>query len=185
MKSTALLIAEHRLIERALLDMRQRLEAYDKKNSSSLGLDKLIDFLGSYADLCHHGKEENILFLECELKNLSADLKTLMEELRLEHIGFRKMREKMCCYNSEFVEGNYSSRGSLNELIENFYLAFKNHTAKEESVFFPQVMKLFNSNEEKEIFDKFSDFDSAVMHERYRQLVGELGRTGKAKGCLD
>lgn len=63
MTPTELLKAEHRRIEAAL----DRLERLADQGSLTGALDwpaarEVVDFLQAFADRCHHGKEEGILF---------------------------------------------------------------------------------------------------------------------------
>ncbi len=168
------LIKEHKLIERALLEMCTKANQAKNNVLSLEDLSQLIDFLCCYVDLAHHGKEERILFAECELKNLSSDLENLMEELKLEHIGFRKMQERMCYFSKESKQVDPSGSFELNSLIQDYHSLLKLHESKEESVFFPKSIQLFSESERNKMLERFSDFDQAVMHEKYRRLVGKL-----------
>ncbi|MEW6008519.1 MAG: hemerythrin domain-containing protein [Candidatus Omnitrophota bacterium] len=174
MKPIELLMIEHRLIERAVEQIR--IKAKDCKVDSFCFVEftQLIDFLSSYSDLCHHGKEEKILFIECESKGLTVALNNLMEQLKLDHVKFRKMQEKMSILNEEFTKGNFSNLPKLNPLIEDFYSALNKHVHEEDSTFFPQSMKYFSSKEQEAMLKKFREFDQAIMHEKYRQLITEL-----------
>ena len=68
------LMIEHRLIERMIHLIQQELEriqanvAVDPEFAfvDSVFIDTAVDFLRTYADRCHHGKEEDILFPELE-----------------------------------------------------------------------------------------------------------------------
>ncbi|MBU2541614.1 MAG: hemerythrin domain-containing protein [Candidatus Omnitrophica bacterium] len=168
------LVIEHKLIERAGVQMLNKSKDWRGDKSCLQDLSQFIDFLCSYADLGHHGKEERILFAECELKNLSVDLKNLMEELKLEHVGFRKMQEKMCYFYQQFKQGDFADSYELDSLIQDYHSLLKLHEGKEESVFFPKSIKLFSESEQKIILERFSDFDQAILHEKYRQLVSDL-----------
>jgi hemerythrin-like domain-containing protein len=74
-----LLMREHRLIGRMVLLVKKELQ----RSKKSLKIDTefiriSIDFFKTYADMTHHGKEEEILFKALEEKNLSEDhIKTL------------------------------------------------------------------------------------------------------------
>lgn len=180
MKPIGLLMMEHRLIDRAVEQIRNKAKDCKLDSSCVSDLNQLIDFLSSYSDLCHHGKEEKILFAECEYKHMPQDLRHMMEELKLEHVMFRKMREKMNVFNSEFGKGNFSNIARLNELITDFCAILKKHIDKEDSIFFPQSMKFFSEAEQEEMLKKFRDFDQGVMHEKYRKLISEFEGKGKA-----
>lgn len=53
-------------------------------------LDDTVDFMRTYADICHHGKEEYILFKDLDMKPLSHELRKTMDELEQEHVFARK-----------------------------------------------------------------------------------------------
>lgn len=178
MEAITLLMIEHRLIERAVEQIRIKAKDCKANSFCFVEFSQLIDFLSSYSDLCHHGKEEKILFAECKSKGLTLDLSNLMEQLKLDHVKFRKMREKMSLLNQEFTVGNYNNLAKLNPLIEDFCSALKKHEQSEDSTFFPQSMKYFSAKEQEDMLKKFREFDQAVMHEKYKRLISELeGKT--------
>ena len=85
------LMIEHRLIERMVKLMETALREMDEKKTLNIGfLDEAIDFVRTYADRCHHGKEEDILFRDLGRKPLSSEHKRGMDELVQEHIWARK-----------------------------------------------------------------------------------------------
>ncbi|MFC1546440.1 hemerythrin domain-containing protein, partial [bacterium] len=76
------LINEHRLIERMIKLMSKKLNEIKEKNVVDVTfIDTAVDFIRTYADKCHHGKEEDILFRELAKKDLSIDHKKFMDEL--------------------------------------------------------------------------------------------------------
>jgi hemerythrin-like domain-containing protein len=57
------LMKEHRLIERLIISMEKELGRMKRdKTADVVYIDKAVDFIRVYADRCHHGKEEEILF---------------------------------------------------------------------------------------------------------------------------
>jgi len=80
------LMIEHRLIERMIEVMRRQLRLWEggrKANPSFI--ETAVDFIKTYADRCHHGKEEDILFRDLSKKPISGDPWRIMEELMEEH----------------------------------------------------------------------------------------------------
>jgi hemerythrin-like domain-containing protein len=53
-------------------------------------LDSAVDFIRTYADRTHHGKEEDILFRDLAKKDLSAQDQSVMQELINEHTYARQ-----------------------------------------------------------------------------------------------
>ena len=61
MQARGPLMIEHRLIERMLTIIQDTLSLSEKtKIIDPLFVDKAVDFILTYADYTHHGKEENI-----------------------------------------------------------------------------------------------------------------------------
>ena len=57
------LVHEHSLILQALSAIEERLSALEKGSAPDRAFfEKAVEFLRNFADRCHHGKEENILF---------------------------------------------------------------------------------------------------------------------------
>ena len=57
------LMIEHRLIEKMIKVMQQKVEAWKQEERINPEfIDVAVDFIRTYADKCHHGKEEDILF---------------------------------------------------------------------------------------------------------------------------
>ena len=57
------LMIEHRLIERMIKILDRSLRKMEREKELDLNfIDTLVDFIRTYADRCHHGKEEDILF---------------------------------------------------------------------------------------------------------------------------
>ncbi|MFA5499890.1 MAG: cation-binding protein, partial [Candidatus Omnitrophota bacterium] len=70
------LMIEHRLIERMIRVIKVKIQRFQARKEVSIAFtDKAVDFIRMYADKCHHGKEENILFRDLAKKKLQADHK--------------------------------------------------------------------------------------------------------------
>ena len=53
-------------------------------------IETAVDFIRTYAYLCHHGKEEDILFRDLAGKRLSDEHRKTMDELIAEHVVARQ-----------------------------------------------------------------------------------------------
>jgi hemerythrin-like domain-containing protein len=86
MQPIAPLMIEHRLIERMIELIRRQIRAMEESNRANDGfIESAIDFIRVYADRTHHGKEEGILFRECERKEMAAGDAKIKKELMEEH----------------------------------------------------------------------------------------------------
>ena len=85
------LIIEHRLIERMIGFMKKHVASFhNKREVNPEFLETAVDFTRTYADSCHHGKEEDILLTELSKKKRKNVHKGIMEELVEEHRWGRK-----------------------------------------------------------------------------------------------
>ena len=86
MQARGPLMIEHRLIERMLVIIQERLGEVEKTRKIDASfVDTAVDFVRSYADRTHHGKEEDMLFpdmLLFEEKNPQAKMKIFKKEFK-------------------------------------------------------------------------------------------------------
>ena len=108
------LMWEHRTIERAVAVMEEALVRMRRTGVVEARLlDLGIDFIRTYADRTHHGKEEDILFRELARKPLETDLRAIMDELVAEHVHgralTRRVAEGLERYRSDAAGGRSGS----------------------------------------------------------------------------
>jgi rubredoxin/hemerythrin-like domain-containing protein len=163
---------EHRLIEQFVSGAQLEL-AREKaqKTVNFVFLETAIDFFRTYADRCHHGKEENILFRELENRQISPELLKIMHELISEHVYARKVVGELASAKAEFALGKEGSLqttiASLQKLVE-FYPM---HIAKEDKSFFYPAMSIFTEEEQQKIMQHFWEFDRQLIHDKYEEIV--------------
>jgi len=67
------MMIEHRLIERMIKVMDSKLrEMKAGRNADTTFIETAVDIIRTYADRCHHGKEEDILFRELKKKPIAG-----------------------------------------------------------------------------------------------------------------
>ncbi|MFZ5906582.1 MAG: hemerythrin domain-containing protein [Nitrospirota bacterium] len=165
------LMIEHRLIERMISIIRKELDHMNiTKQANSAFIDTVVDFIKMYADRCHHGKEENILFRELKKKNISSEHKVIMDELIEEHIWGRKTTSKLAEANKQYLEGGSQAFPVIEclSLLVDFY---PRHIEKEDQHFFLPVMSYFNQEEKDAMLKEGYSFDQTLIHEKYKQVV--------------
>jgi hemerythrin-like domain-containing protein/rubredoxin len=167
------LMAEHRLIERMIMLVEMESHRAIETKDADL-LDTIVDFFRTYADRCHHGKEEHILFRDLDKKELSKEHRTMMNELAEEHVQARKIVGRLEDAKDAWAKGDGESlneiSGILNE-IANFY---PKHIMKEDRQFFFPCMEYFTEAEQEEMVLEFTEFDKNMIHEKYRKTVTEI-----------
>jgi hemerythrin-like domain-containing protein len=170
------LMHEHRLIERMLALMVQeaeRIEAGARPNTRFI--DAAVDFYRTYADRCHHGKEEDILFRELEKKPLSEEERRIMAELVAEHVQGRALVRAVSEANAAIScrDGAAVAR-EIVPLLRQAAAFYPPHIAKEDKHFFFPVMRHFTRQEMDAMLAQFDDADRRLLHDKYAGLVEGL-----------
>ena len=166
------MMIEHRLIERMLSVARRELERLTReKYLEPQFVRELVDFIRMYADRCHHGKEEDILFRELGKKELSPEHRAATDELVREHRWARGQTRELAEAAERYASGEEEAfvtvLARLNALTE-FY---PKHIEKEDKHYFLPVMRYFSDEEKQAMLEEGYDFDRTLIHEKYQQVV--------------
>ena len=176
------LMIEHRLIERMIDVMREELTMIEKERKLSPEfLEMAVDFIRTYADRCHHGKEEDILFRELGAKNLKDEHRHTMEELVEEHRWGRKMTARLVEANKRYIEGDKDAVSAVIDCMRSLVQFYPKHIEKEDKHFFIPCMDYFTEVERQTILEEEWEFDRNLIHEKYKNMVitAEKGLTSR------
>jgi hemerythrin-like domain-containing protein len=169
------LMIEHRLIERMISLMEKELDLMTSSNKANSSLiDTMVDFIRTYADHCHHGKEENILFRELMKKDLSAEHKKIIDELIKEHILGRETTGRLVEANKRYSQGDIKALPIIIECLSLLVDFYPKHIEKEDQHFFLPVMSYFTHKEKNAMLEQGYLFDQTLIHEKYKQVVNDL-----------
>jgi len=165
---------EHRLIERMVNVIKKELNEINKqKDLDPNFVDIVVDFFRTYADECHHGKEEDILFKKLKTKNLIQDHQKIINELINEHTHARKVVTKLKKANQLYATKDADAVDNIKSLLEEIVSIYPKHIAKEDKHFFYPSMEYFSKNEKDEMLDDFLNFDRKMIHQKYEVIVAE------------
>jgi hemerythrin-like domain-containing protein len=174
------LMKEHRLIERMVSAIKDQVRLMKiKKEANPVFIDLVVDFLRTYADRCHHGKEEEILFRALEKKNLSPEHKKIMEHLIDEHKFARKLTASMADANIRYVNGEKDALEMIVECMKHLVELYPHHISKEDHEFFIPVMEYFSEKELAEMVQKEYDFDRELIHQKYELQIAQIEKLGR------
>jgi hemerythrin-like domain-containing protein len=169
------LMIEHRLIERMVGVLRGEMQGIEKKNEVHAELiDSGVDFFRTYADRCHHGKEEDILFRDLAKKRLSPEHKKIMEELIEEHRFGRETVRQLLSAKERYVKGEATARKEIIGILKKLVGFYPVHIEKEDKHFFLPCMDYFSREERDAMLQECWNFDKQLIHEKYRQLVEQF-----------
>jgi len=177
MTPIGILMVEHRFIDRMVELMGRELEKIGQgKKPDLIFIDGAIDFAQTYADACHHGKEERILFEKLAMKNLLSAHKKLMDELVLEHIQSRKIITNLGMARESYVKGESQAVRAILTISRTLAEFYPGHMQKEEGIFFTASMEYFSKREQEEMVKKFWEFDKDLLLEKYVTFMDQYDR---------
>jgi len=163
---------EHRLIERMVRIMQARLEQTRQEGKVDPAfVDTAVDFIKTYADRCHHGKEEDILFAGLGKKKLSAEHRRIMKELIEEHKMGRNTVKKLTEAKEGYVQGRQDAIKDIVGNMEVLVRFYPKHIEKEDKHFFIPCMDYFTQRQRNEMLRAMEEFDRNTIHEKYAKVV--------------
>lgn len=172
------LMAEHRVIERMLAVLEIELQMMAETQAVDPGvIDTAVDFIRTYADHCHHGKEEDILFRRLADKPLDDELAAVMAGLVEDHARGRAMTRSLIEANARYRSGEPAALGEIEKSIRDLVEFYPVHIAKEDRHFFKPCLEYFTDAEKETMLADFDEFDRALIHETYRRVVERLEST--------
>jgi hemerythrin-like domain-containing protein len=176
------LMIEHRLIERMIVLMEMELQKAEKeKPVSPRFIETSARFIRDYADRCHHGKEEGILFRAIEQKALSEEHKRTMHELVEEHKWGRETTARLVKANARYEKGDEDGLPEIVECLRLLVEFYPRHIEKEDRGFFIPIMGYFSESEKEILLNKGYEFDSGLIHEHYAGLVSKCEEEKKER----
>jgi len=169
------LMIEHRLIERMIRVMQVLLEDMKTHNTVDPGrVDAIIHFIRSYADRCHHGKEEDILFRALGSKPLSSEHRRITEELIEDHKLGRKITSSLLEANERYKKGDPAALSAIAGGFRSLADFYPKHIEKEDRHFFLPVMGYFSPEEKAAMIRAGYESDSRLLQEEFAELVKSL-----------
>ena len=175
MQARGPLMIEHRLIERMIAKIQDTLEQVEQtRRIDPFFIDKAVDFIRTYADRTHHGKEEDILFRDLSNKELSEVDRRIMNELIEEHVFGRSTTKALVEANTRYRNSDSAALGDVVNCLKTLVDFYPRHIEKEDKVFFPASRAYFSEAEDQTMLAEFMDFDQKMIHEKYKSVVEEL-----------
>lgn len=134
---------------------------------------EMINFLKLFADKCHHGKEEGLLFPAMEkvgIKNQNGPIGQML----IEHTEGRKYISQM----SEAIKENSINENDLIIAATNYIKLLRQHIEKENAILFPMGDKKIPANTQAGLLSAFEEFEDNVMgkgtHEKLHSLLNKF-----------
>ncbi|MHB8771599.1 MAG: hemerythrin domain-containing protein [Syntrophales bacterium] len=175
MKPIGPLMWEHRLIEKMVaLAGREARKIEESSRVDPALIDIAVDFIRTYADRTHHGKEEDILFRALAKKKTSPEHSRIVGELIEEHGYARGVTKRLVEAKERYVAGG-DTLAEIARCLKELAEFYPRHIEKEDRRFFFPILAYFTSAEQEVMLKEFAEFDRRMIHEKYRQVLESAG----------
>ena len=176
-KATEELEHEHRIIQQVVGGMAVLVE----KLESGLEVDysvftDLSEFLQTFCDTCHHGKEEDYLFKLLERKGVPVSgcpLAVLVHEHEKGRKLLADLKLDIELYRRLPSDGREGLIKTLRKLVE----LYPSHIWKEDYLLIPMAEKMLSDSEQKELSAQFAQHEETIgtdVHHGFEQLAGRI-----------
>jgi hemerythrin-like domain-containing protein len=178
MKPTEELKAEHQgiLVALRILDkFASQLEAGQEVNLDHL--DQMLDFIRTFADRCHHGKEEDLLFVEMVKAGVPKERGPIGVMLA-EHVQGRTYVRGMVEALAAYRAGDASARKAIVANGRGYVDLLEQHIAKEDDILYPMADACLTDEQQTELSEGFERVEQERIgpgrHEAFHAMLGRL-----------
>lgn len=157
--STALLREEHELILQVAEALRTIVDGRELDHDN---VERCITFLRLYADACHHGKEEDLLFPSLEASGLPRDGGPVAVML-MEHDEGRVLVRDMAGAAPAARDGDEAAADVVRAASQGFVELITAHISKENLILFDMADRLIEGSDLQALLAAYG----ALSEERY------------------
>jgi hemerythrin-like domain-containing protein len=182
--ATAILRKEHDAILRMLEatdEVARRIGRGERVKPETLS--EILEFFRLFADRCHHGKEEDLLFPLLEKKGILREAGPIGVML-FEHEEGRALMRQMELSADAHARGVPAAAGHWASAAQSYVALLSGHIAKENNVLFPMAERLLSDAEQQILAEAFERIEEEKMgvgthqrlHARMECLLTEISQ---------
>ena len=140
-------------------------------------LDMAVDFIRGFADKCHHGKEEDVLFLimkNARIRGAEDLIRVLIIEHNMGRDYVRAIAEAVNAYKSNDIE----APAKISQNAMKYVRLLDPHIDNENSTLFPMADSSLSDTQQAEMVDGFVRIETEVIgidrHEGLQKTLDDL-----------
>ena len=189
MRPTEVLMQEHRVIE-VVLDC---LEKMAEQSAAGVALDtasakQAVDFFRTFADGCHHHKEEDCLFPLLESKGFSREQGPTGVMLAEHETGRHQVRGMATAIDA-LVAGDSMAQEQFVEHARSFIPLLREHIQKEDQCLFQMADKALSQDDQQQLLNSFDHVEHDDLgpgtHQKYLHVAKQLAERYGVTGASD
>lgn len=140
-------------------------------------LDQIHEFLTTFVDKCHHGKEEDLLFPALEKTGVPREggpIGVMLKEHDLGRGYVKGLRQGV----TNLKAGDQKAVASIIGNIKNYSELLTQHIGKEDQILYPMAEKSFSAEQNKVLLEGFAEIEAqrvgAGKHEEFHRMLHHL-----------
>ncbi len=172
------LAKEHRLISKAVAvtkTFRDEIDAGGPIRPRRYW--QLVDFWSTYADIVHHGKEEQWLFPIIVEHGVTSEFEATIDKLVEEHMYLLAYIAELRRFARPMFTGDRPARERVIMCLDNYIQLIQPHIKLEDEELFPAANDLLSKSELDELAKEFKAMDTRTgtkVQSYYRNLLEKL-----------
>ena len=174
----ATLKAEHQVILRVIRVLDGLMNRFEESGEFPEPLlARCVEFLRLFADACHHGKEEDLLFPVLESRGIPRDGGPIGVML-YEHQMARQLTKDMRDALARSHTGGPAARNDFCHAARSYIDLLTNHIFKEDNILFNMGARVMSAGDQSELVTQFCAVNCRVFEGKRRgqlqQIADEL-----------
>jgi hemerythrin-like domain-containing protein len=129
----------------------------------------IVEFMRVFADKCHHGKEEDLLFPLLEQRGVPMR-GCPVEALTREHAMGRALVKGLAEAADAFQRGDPSAQENLVKNLRGITELYPNHIWKEDYLLFPLTNKVLSAEDQQNLAQAFAKVEETIGREAHQRL---------------
>lgn len=156
---------EHRTIERIIGVLNATADRFEANKEAAVEIfEKALDFIRTFADRCHHGKEEDTLFPTLEQRGMPRHAGP-MGVMLVEHDMGRGFVKGLAEALKRYKEGDEAAKTAIIENARGYANLLTQHIEKEESILYMMAGQILSEEDHRYLLEKYEEVE--------RERVGE------------
>ena len=132
-------------------------------------LQGVVEFMRIFADKCHHGKEETLLFPLLGKKGIPMQ-GCPVGVLTMEHGKGRILVKELADGAEAYQNGDPGAKQAVIQALRGIAILYPNHIWKEDYLLFPMTNKVLNQDEQQTLYEQFEQVEDTITPDVHHRL---------------
>ena len=129
----------------------------------------VVEFMRTFADKCHHGKEEELLFPTLAHKGVPTQ-GCPIGVLTAEHARGRALTKELAEAAEAYPSGEPAAREAVVKSLRGIAALYPNHIWKEDYLLFPMTEKVLSVEEQQSLYKQFELVEERIGRDVHQRL---------------